>query len=100
MIIPKRVYGEPEEWLAKEHLAQLLRHVIVERGISQYAAAKMIGIDQPKVSAIIKGRLAHFSSERLMRFLIKLGHDVDITVKPKPRNRSQGRLRVVSALDD
>jgi predicted XRE-type DNA-binding protein len=54
-----------------------------------------MGIDQPKVSALINGRLANFSSERLMHFLIMLGHDVDITVKAKPRNRAHGRLRVL-----
>ena len=42
------------------------------------------------------GRLVHFSSERLIRFLVRLGYDVDISVKPKPRSRDQARLRVVA----
>ena len=54
-----------------------------------------MGIDQPKVSALLNGRLANFSSERLMRLLTGLGQDVEITVKPKPRNRARGRIRVV-----
>jgi len=41
------------------------------------------------------GRVANFSSERLMRLLTALGQDVEIVVKAKPRNRERGRIRVV-----
>jgi predicted XRE-type DNA-binding protein len=54
-----------------------------------------MGIDQPKVSALLNGRLANFSSERLMRLLRALGQDVDIAVRTKPRNRAHGRIRVI-----
>ncbi len=56
-----------------------------------------MGIDQPKVSALVNGRTANFSSGRLMQLLAALGQDVDITVKAKPRNRAQGRVRVRSS---
>ena len=51
-----------------------------------------------KVSALLNGRLANFSSERLMRLLTSLGQDVDITIKDKPRSRVLGRVRVVADL--
>ena len=54
-----------------------------------------MGIDQPKVSALLNGRLANFSSGRLMRLLTALGHDVEIAVSPKPRSRLHGRIRVM-----
>ena len=54
-----------------------------------------MGVDQPKVSALLNGRLANFSSERLMRLLTALGQDVDIMVRSKPRNRAHGRIRVL-----
>jgi predicted XRE-type DNA-binding protein len=54
-----------------------------------------MGIDQPKVSALLNGRLTNFSSERLMRLLTALGQDVDITVREKPRNGAHGRIRVI-----
>lgn len=88
-------FSEPEEELTKAQLASLVRQVIGRQKLSQTKAAAIMGIDQPKVSALINGRLANFSSERLMHFLIALGHDVDITVKSKPRNRAHGRLRVL-----
>ena len=46
------------------------------------AAAALMEIDQPKVSALLNGRLTNFSSDRLMRLLTALGQDVDITVIP------------------
>ena len=86
---------EAEEELTKAQLASLIREVIRRRRLTQIAAAALMGIDQPKVSALLNGRLANFSSERLMRLLTALGQDVHITVKGKPRNRTHGRIRVL-----
>ena len=62
-----------------------------------YAFAALMGVDQPKVSALLNGRLANFSSERLMRLLTALGQDIEITIRPKPRNRALGRIRIMAA---
>jgi len=51
-----------------------------------------MGVDQPKVSAMLAGRFRGYSVERLMRFLVALGHDVEIVVKP--RKRGSAELRV------
>ena len=86
---------EPEEELTKAQLASHIRQVIKRQRLTQVAAAAVMGIDQPKVSALLNGRLSNFSSERLMRLLTALGQDVDITVRAKPRDREHGRIRVV-----
>ena len=86
---------EAEEELTKAQLASHIRQVIKRQGLTQAAAAAVMGIDQPKVSALFNGRLANFSSERLMRLLTALGQDVDITVRAKPRDRTHGRIRVL-----
>ena len=86
---------EPEEELTKAQLASHIRQVIKRQRLTQVTAAAVMGIDQPKVSALLNGRLANFSSERLMRLLTALGQDVEITVKTKPRNRAHGRIRVI-----
>lgn len=57
-----------------------------------------MGIDQPKVSALLNGSLANFSSDRLMRLLTALGQDVEITVKAVPRHRRRGHIRVSKAV--
>lgn len=90
-------FAEPEVELTKAQLASHIRQIIKRRRLSQVAAASIMGIDQPKVSALLNGRLANFSSERLMRLLTALGQDVEITVKAKARNRAQGRIRVIDA---
>jgi predicted XRE-type DNA-binding protein len=86
---------DAEGELTKAQLASHIRQVIKRQRLTQIAAAALMGIDQPKVSALLNGRLANFSSERLMRLLTALGQDVDITVRAKPRNRAHGRIRVL-----
>ena len=88
-------FAAPEEELAKAQLASHIRQIIKRRRLTQVTAATLMGVDQPKVSALLNGRLANFSSERLMRLLTALGQDVDILVRAKPRSRARGRIRVV-----
>ena len=87
--------AEPEEELAKAQLASRIRDIIRGNRLTQVRAAAVMGIDQPKVSALLNGRLTSFSSERLMRLLTRLGQDVEIVVRSKPRRRQRGRIRVV-----
>ena len=67
---------------------------LIRQRLSQTQAAAILGIDQPKVSARRQGNLSGFSIERLMRLLLVLGQDIQITVKEKPGKRSTARLRV------
>jgi predicted XRE-type DNA-binding protein len=87
---------EPEEELTKAQLASRIRQIIGQRSLTQAAAAAVMEIDQPKVSALLNGRVANFSSDRLMRLLTALGQDIEIIVRTKPRNRARGRIRVIS----
>ena len=86
----------PEERLAKADLAIRIDEAIRARRLTQSRAAHILGIDQPKISRLLRGQLSGFSTERLMHFLTLLGRDVEITVKPAPRSRRQGHLRVVA----
>jgi predicted XRE-type DNA-binding protein len=90
-------FAEPEEELTKAELASHIRQVIKRRRLTQVAAAAIMGIDQPKVSAILNGRLANFSTDRLMRLLTALGQDVEIVVKERPSTADKGRIRVIEA---
>jgi predicted XRE-type DNA-binding protein len=89
--------GRPdaEELLAKAELARGIRHLIAARGLTQAAAASVLGIAQPDVSNLHRGRLAGFSMERLYRFLNALGQDVRIVVQPKPRSRARATVRAL-----
>ena len=89
--------AEPEEELTKAQLASHIRHAIKRQRLTQLQAGHVMGLDQPKVSALMNGRLAGFSSDRLMRFLAALGQDVEIIVKARSRGRLRGQIRVVKA---
>lgn len=86
---------EPEEALTKAHLASHIRQLIKTRRLTQADAADLMSLDQPKVSALVSGRLAGFSSDRLMRCLTALGQDVEIVVRSKPRGERRGSIRLV-----
>src|ERR1700730_4117889 len=85
----------PEERLAKADLAIRIAGVIRARRLTQASAARILKIDQPKISRLL---LSGFSSERLMQFLTLLGRDVEIVIKTAPRSRRQGHLRVVATV--
>lgn len=87
----------PGEELAKAQLASHIRRAIQRRKLTQVRAAAVMGLDQPKVSALMNGRLSDFSSERLMRLLTTLGQDVTIMVGDKARKRDRGQILVVQA---
>ncbi len=87
----------PEERLAKARLAILIDATIQERGLTQQEAGKLMGVDQPKVSHILRGRLSGYSTQRLMEFLNALGRDVEIVVRAAPKSRKRGRLHVAAA---
>ena len=82
---------DSEDLLAKANLALHIRQVIEARSLTQTQAAKILGIDQPKVSSIINGRLDGYSTDRLIRFLNDLGCDVQISVSA-PRAEERGHL--------
>jgi predicted XRE-type DNA-binding protein len=85
---------EADHLLAKADLAIEISSIIEDRGLTQAEAAGIMGVDQPKVSALVRGRLDGFSMERLYRFLNALGRDVEIVVRPTPESQKGSRLRV------
>src|SRR5467141_968702 len=85
---------DADDLLAQAELAAKIIAEVHRRRMTQVQAAEVLGIDQPKISALKQGKLSGFSIERLVRFLLLLGCDVEITVKARPRSRSTARLRV------
>src|SRR5438128_10517845 len=81
--------AEPEELLAKAELMRQIGTAIQERGLTQAQAAEILGVDQPKISALLNGRLSGFSMDRLVRFLVALDRDVQIVVRPKQSDRAR-----------
>ena len=90
-------FPDAAERQAKLRLAYALNQALEERNLSRADAAKVLGVTQPKVSALRHYKLAGFSVERLMNLLTALDQDVEIVIRRKPRSRKAGRISVVAA---
>jgi predicted XRE-type DNA-binding protein len=89
---------DPEEALVKARLAQVISEAIKARGMTQVEAAELLGIDQPKVSRLVRGQLAGFSIDRLFRLVTLLGSDIEITVIERCRkHRIAGHMKIALA---
>src|SRR5712691_4227384 len=87
---------EADEKQTKVRLAVTINQIIENSGLSQAAAAQLMDINQPKISALANYRLDGFSVERLMHFLNALGRDVEIVIR-KSRSRRSAKILVTAA---
>ena len=85
---------DAEERLAKAHLVIIIEHEIRGRGLTQVQAARILGISQPEVSDLLRGRLSRFSMERLERFLNALDLDVHIRIAPRAEGKQRAGITV------
>ncbi len=93
--------SRPEEALAKAVLVARICDIIAHRKLTQAKAADILGIDQPKVSALLRGKLDGFSTDRLFLFLNRLGQNVEIVIKPLRRGATgAATTRVVGRVDN
>ncbi len=88
--------SEANDRQTKTRLAMALNHIIKDQGLKQIDTARLLGVPQPKVSALVNYRLDGFSVEKLMEYLVALGRDVDIIVRPK-RGDAAARVVVLEA---
>jgi predicted XRE-type DNA-binding protein len=78
-------------------LAVAINQIIQGRHLSQTAAARLLDLNQPKISALVNYRLEGFSVERLMHFLNALDRDIEIVIRKKPRSRRSARVMVTES---
>ena len=81
---------DAEELLLKAQIVVTLRRLIKARNLTQTEAAKRIGIGQPDLSNVLRGRFRGYSTERLMRMLTAFDQDVEITVRPRRGKSKEG----------
>ena len=87
-----------EELHMKAELTRQIYHRIQVLGLTQREAGKRLGLKQPEVSKLMKGRLPDFSTDRLLVLLKALEIDVDIVLRPhSEQNGHRGIVRVVEA---
>ena len=90
-------YPDADERQTKLRLAYSINVILRQRHLTQAATAALLGINQPKVSALMNYKLAGFSVERLMTFLTELDRDVEIVIRKKSKSRSAALISVVAA---
>jgi predicted XRE-type DNA-binding protein len=84
----------PEEHLVKAQLVFKIDSVLRKRRLKQVQAAALLGVRQPDVSKMLRGEFRQFSVERLLRFLVALGQDVEIVVRPHRNRENAAALHV------
>ncbi len=85
---------DPQGSIVRAKLAKQISELIQKKGLRQNQIADILGVDQSKVSKLVRGRISGFTSDRLLRFLNALGYDVRIEVK-KTRIEARGKVVVV-----
>jgi predicted XRE-type DNA-binding protein len=86
--------GDAPEQLLKAKLVFKIDGLMKERRIRQVEAARLFGVTQPDVSKMQRGDFRQFSVERLLRFLVALGQDVEIVVTPHHNEHGTPALHV------
>ena len=90
-------YPNAEEMMVKAKLVRKISEIVRSKGLTQVETAKILGMTQPKVSALLRGQFRGVSERKLIDCLTSLGRDVEIVVKDAPRRREGGKLTVVFA---
>ena len=85
---------DPEQRLLKAELATRIGQLIEKRGWTQVQTAERTGLDQPKVSRLLRGQLSGFSADRLFAILNRLGHSVEVRISPQQRAPEKSHTRV------
>jgi len=84
-----------EERQTKADIAILINAIISDK--TQEQAAEILGISQPQISDLSRGKLKHFSVERLFELLIKLGRNVQIVVSEADKKEKLAHIEVIAA---
>ena len=89
-------YQDASERQIKTRLALAVNELLKARKLKQREIATVLGVPQPKVSALKNYRLDQFSVERLMEFLTALNQDVEIMIRPRGNTTQAGHISVLA----
>ncbi|MBF0330724.1 MAG: XRE family transcriptional regulator [Candidatus Omnitrophica bacterium] len=87
----------PDRVMARAQVMMRITEIIQERGLTQRAAAELLGIPQSKVSCLMNGKLSMFSLDHLFEILNALGREVEIVIRPKLRRDLVATTHVLMA---
>ena len=87
---------DPEDRMLKAQLALKIQQLIERKGMTQSEIAPLLGLDQPKVSYLMRGRLSSFSIERLFDILNRLGHNIEVHISEEEYGPDETHTVVVA----
>ncbi len=89
--------GRPDaaELQVKAMLAAKIGEIIKHRHLTQVQASEILGIPQPKLSAMLRGQFRGISEAKMLECLNRLGRDIEIRVRKPSRSKTVGRTSVV-----
>jgi len=87
---------EAEDCLLKAQLTLKIQQFIEQKGMTQAEIAPLLGIDKPRVSNLMRGRLAGFSVERLFGLLNRLGHNIEVRISEEEHEPEDTHTTVVA----
>jgi predicted XRE-type DNA-binding protein len=88
-------FKDSDEMLARAHLTRQIYKIVSSRGLKQKEAAKMLGLKQPDVSALMNGKFLDFSVDRLLQLLVRLNQEVQIVIKPALKGKESSGIHVI-----
>jgi len=93
-------FARPEEAIAKAKIVSAIADAIEQKRLTQAQAGELLGISQPKVSALLSGHFHGYTLDRLLRFLNKLDRRVEISISGSavPKEASKTLVTVASAV--
>lgn len=87
---------EAESLKIRSQLMISLQERIVKRGLTQAKAAELLGVTQPRVSDLLRGKIERFSAEALVDMLAALGQEVVFSIRPAKRGHLRAGLAGVA----
>ncbi len=70
-----------EHLRVRSALMATVRAMIDDRGLTQARAAALLGVSQPRVSDLVRGKIERFSSDMLIDMLARAGVRVEVAVQ-------------------
>ncbi len=88
-------FPDAEEMLVKAKLATTIQDIIESKGLTQVKAAQLMGLSQPKLSDLLKGKFRGISEAKMMECITRLGRDIQIVINPRERPaNSRGHIEI------
>jgi len=88
--------GVRNPFISKEELLSVIQGIVEKRDMSQVEVADETGEARSQVSLLLNGKLRGFSTDRLVRILLRLGRDIEIGIRPSRGGKKVGTVRLVS----